>query len=342
MPTRQDLLVLLVAVAGGLAAQAAGLPAAALIGATVGAVLAAVAGVEGRVPDPLRNLGFATIGVTLGAGVTPNVWGDLARWPASLAGMTVTLALVMAITSRFLRRRSGLQARTAALATLPGALSYAVGLARDGRDDLRAIMILQSLRLVAITLLLPPVIAAIEATPQAVLPASAAAETGYALGAVLLAVTGLIGWAATRAGVPVAYLVVGILTSGLAHGLGWVEGRLPAPVTFMGFVIAGAVVGMRFRGITGGELRRFGVAAAVISATGLALTALAAAIMSGPLDLPFGQVWVAYAPGGVEAMAAMALSLGYDPVFVATHHIFRLVLLLIAMPLILRLLSGTR
>jgi hypothetical protein len=43
---------------------------------------------------------------------------------------------------------------------------------------------------------------------------------------------------------------------------------------------------------------------------------------------------VAFAPGGVEAMAAIALSLGYEPTFVAAHHVFRLFLLSFLMPYI--------
>ena len=58
--------------------------------------------------------------------------------------------------------------------------------------------------------------------------------------------------------------------------------------------------------------------------------------MAALLGLPFGQVWVSYAPGGVEGMSAMALSLGYDPAYVATHHIFRLLLIIAVLPLFMR------
>jgi len=71
------------------------------------------------------------------------------------------------------------------------------------------------------------------------------------------------------------------------------------------------------------------------------LSSVIAALFAGGVaqltGLPFGQVWVAYAPGGVEAMAAMALALGYDPAFIATHHLSRIVLLLFSLSLLLRL-----
>jgi uncharacterized membrane protein AbrB (regulator of aidB expression) len=50
-------------------------------------------------------------------------------------------------------------------------------------------------------------------------------------------------------------------------------------------------------------------------------------------------VFVAFAPGGVEAMAAMALALNYDPAFVAVHHIYRIILLILSLPLFLKIMG---
>jgi len=44
---------------------------------------------------------------------------------------------------------------------------------------------------------------------------------------------------------------------------------------------------------------------------------------------------VAYAPGGVEAMAAMAVQLGLAPAFVAAHHVARLLVLTLFVPALL-------
>jgi uncharacterized membrane protein AbrB (regulator of aidB expression) len=50
-------------------------------------------------------------------------------------------------------------------------------------------------------------------------------------------------------------------------------------------------------------------------------------------------VWLAYAPGGVEAMTIMAFALGLDPAFVGAHHVVRLIVLNVFVPLWLRRLS---
>ena len=64
--------------------------------------------------------------------------------------------------------------------------------------------------------------------------------------------------------------------------------------------------------------------------------------VSRMLDLPFGQVWVSFAPGGVEGMSSMALALGYDPVYVATHHVFRILLLIAILPVLIGFSSRKR
>jgi hypothetical protein len=60
-------------------------------------------------------------------------------------------------------------------------------------------------------------------------------------------------------------------------------------------------------------------------------------LVSWLLSMAYGQVFVAFAPGGVEAMAAMALALNYDPAFVAVHHIYRIIMLILALPLFLKI-----
>ena len=208
-------------------------------------------------------------------------------------------------------------------------------MALEGRGDARAVMVLQSLRLMAITLLLPPAIGALgEGAPAP----EAARGMSYAWGLAAIAAGWALGGAGARLGVPAAHLLAGVALSGAAHAAGLVEGRPPGPMGAIGFAVAGAVIGARLAQVTGRELRHFGRAAAVASGLGIALSAAASLAVARLLGLPFGQVWVAFAPGGVESMAAMALALGYDPVYVAIHHVLRLLGLILALPLILRLL----
>lgn len=335
MALRTTLATLLIAIAGSLVALWFGLPAAALVGGTLAVAIAATAGVNVAVPDGLRNAAFTLIGVNLGAGITSHILSDIAQWPASLAAMAVTLMLSMLAAGWILVRVFGFSPPGAVLATAPGALSYVIALAAERPDEARSVMVLQSLRLFVITLALPQIIAAVDGQGGGAAVA-AVAELNWWQGALVVIAGIAAGRAGTRLGLPAAYLLAGFAVSGLAHGAGWVEGRIPPEASMAGFAVAGAVVGARFRGLTRRDLARYGLAGITASLVGISLTGCASFVLAPLLNLSPGQIWVAYAPGGVEAMAGMALSLDYDPVFVATHHICRLLGLLLILPLVLR------
>jgi uncharacterized protein len=54
------------------------------------------------------------------------------------------------------------------------------------------------------------------------------------------------------------------------------------------------------------------------------------------LGMPVAQVWLAYAPGGVETMAVIALALGLDVAFVGAHHVARFFWLGLIVPVWMR------
>ena len=323
------------AATGALVAGLLGLPAAVLVGATLAVTALALTGPSlglpaPTVPSPLRDVAFAIIGMTLGAGITPNILADIARWPSSLAAMLAALVVSTFAAAFVLRRFFRVDRQTALLATSPGALSYAVALALEGKADARTVVVLQGVRLFAITVFVPPLVVGLGgAVPIEDAPASALAES-----LVMLLLACIAGIALSRLRLPAAWLIAGLLISGAAHWTGLVEGRPWPPLLVAGFVVAGAVIGARFAGFTRAELRHLAVEGAVVSAIAIALSALFSALAAVWFDLAFGQVWVAYAPGGVEGMAAVALSLGYDPVFVATHHIVRLCVLILLLPIL--------
>jgi hypothetical protein len=64
----------------------------------------------------------------------------------------------------------------------------------------------------------------------------------------------------------------------------------------------------------------------------LGAAALAASILSPITKISFAALWLAFAPGGLAEMAMMSMALGIDPAYVTTHHLYRLILLIIFAP----------
>jgi hypothetical protein len=53
--------------------------------------------------------------------------------------------------------------------------------------------------------------------------------------------------------------------------------------------------------------------------------------------LPFTALILAFAPGGLAEMTLVSLALGIDTAFVSTHHLFRMLILVLGAPFALRL-----
>lgn len=325
---------LLTGLAGATLAAAAGLPAAALIGSSIAVAGLALARLTADVPPVLRQLAFLLIGCSMGSGVTPEMLNQAARWPLSLLILAATVVLIMLCCGWLLIRCFGQSLETAALSTSPGALAYALALAAGGIGDARTIVVIQSVRLLLITTLLPFILGFL-GQPSGPSGATATAMSGLDLLLVLLPSL-VLGLLLSRLRLPAASLLAGLLISSIAHYLGLVQGRPPASILFFGFAITGTVVGARFSTIPLADLRRLFGASLLVLLLSVAISAGCAMPVARLLDVPYGQVFVAFAPGGVESMAAMAIALHYDPSYVAVHHLFRIFLLMALLPLLFK------
>ena len=100
------------------------------------------------------------------------------------------------------------------------------------------------------------------------------------------------------------------------------------------FIIMGALIGTRFDGM--GRADVLGALGAGVLATVVCclFAALGAALASVIVGLPPAARLLAFAPGGIEVMAALAVETGLEPAFVAAHHVFRLMFLTVAFPML--------
>jgi membrane AbrB-like protein len=309
-----------------------GLPAAWLAGSMAGVAAAALAGLPVTMPAPLRNAAFVLLGVSMGASVTPETVEQMRAWPLSLALLAGSVAATLGAGSFYLQRVHGWDPVTARFASIPGALSSVLVLAATSAADLPRVALAQSVRLFTLVALMPSILSLWgqgRAAARAMAPAASTAPELAVTLAVGAALAAVLAWLRVPGGV----LLGAMVASGVLHGTGIVEGRLPPGILVLGFVATGAVIGERFRGTSLANLRRTlpGAIGSVLLA--LVLSAGFAAAGAWWLGLSFGQLWLAYAPGGVEAMAIMALALGLDPAFVGAHHVVRILGLNLLSPL---------
>lgn len=318
------LLTIAIGAAGGGLAALAGMPAPWLAGSMIAVAVAALAGLPLTMPALCRNAAFVLIGVSMGAAVTPETVQQLRAWPLSLILLALSVAATLLAGTAYLERVHRWDRVTARFASIPGALSSVLVLAAASPADLPRVALAQSIRLFTLVAILPLLLRAFgsdtAAAPTQTLLVSSPLEITATLALSAVAAAGL---AALR--VPGGVLLGAMVASAVLHGAGLVAGRLPQAILIVGFVTTGAVIGIRFKGTRLGLLLTTlpGAFASVVIA--LALSAGFAALGAALLDLRFGQLWLAYAPGGVEAMAIMAFALHLDPAFVGAHHVVRLI-----------------
>lgn len=286
---------------------------------------AALAGLPLHLPVTFRNAAFVLIGISMGAAVTPETLSQLRAWPVSLVLLAVSVAATLLVGTVWLERVHGWDPVTARYASIPGALSSVLILAATSSADLPRVALAQSIRLFTLVALMPALLQLLGGDGGAPPPVADHAVNAPDEIAVTLAASVGAAWALAALRVPGGVLLGAMVASAALHGGGLVEGRFPPAILILGFVTTGAVIGIRFRGVKLGQILATlpgGVAAVLVALLLSACFALAGAVL---LALPFGQLWLAYAPGGVEAMAIMAFALHLDAAFVGAHHVVRLI-----------------
>jgi membrane AbrB-like protein len=220
------------------------------------------------------------------------------------------------------------------LASVPGALAYILSIIPTTNANTPRVVALQMLRVLFLMALVPVLVA--ESGIHLTI-GSARPDDSWLMFAAECAVGACLGFVFTRLKLAGGMLLGAMTVSALAHGFQLADGRAPQIALISGQILIGAWSGSRFAGFDWGLFLR----QAPIIVGSITLTVLVAAgfasVTSVALGLPFGATFLAFSPGGFEAMAVLALALGFDPFYVAAHHLARFFLLNFGMPVVVRL-----
>ena len=339
IPTRQTLLhtaeTLLIAAIGGALFTAIGFPAGLISGSLLSVAAVALAGRPLMVPTPLSRLISVLVGISLGAVATPETLKGLAAFPVSIAVLMVATVMMTVATTSYLRLVHGWPWQSALFGASPGALAQVMVLAAEYRADLRAIAIVQVMRVVILTIGIPAGLAYFGLTATgAFLPKSSAGISSISELAILVSVSTAAAIFLRTIRFPGGLMFGAMLASAVLHGSGYVDAVLPWWVAAFAVIGIGAVTGSRFANtdpITllrylGAALGSFAVAISVASGFVLLVTAL--------LPLRIADVVVAYSPGAQDTMMVLALALHLDPIFIGAHHLSRYLLVSLSVPLV--------
>jgi len=136
---------------------------------------------------------------------------------------------------------------------------------------------------------------------------------------------------------PASWMFGAMLGSSVMHGAGWVEGGVPQWAYLTALIGIGILIGTRFGKIKPRTILSHIAAALGSFAVAIAISAVFVAAIALITHVKFSDIVVAFAPGAMDAMLALALTLHVDPVFVGAHHLSRFIFVSIATPGIVHL-----
>ena len=326
---------LLIALIGGVSFTLGGFPAGLIAGSMLAVAAAGVAGRPVIVPHRVARVCFVVIGILLGAAVTPGTLRGVAQWPLSIALLVIAALCMIAATAMYLRLVHGWDRLSAVMGASPGSLAQVMVMSAEYGLDLRAIAVVQTMRVLLLTVGLPAGLAlfGLASGPLAV---RATAAPDLAELAVLVAVSTACALALLWLRFPGGLLFGAMTGSGALHGTGIIHAALPWWITAAAMISLGAVAGARFANTSprvlasylGAAFGSFAVAIAVASCFVLTATSLL------PFRIP--DVVVAYSPGAQDTMMVLALALNLDPVFVGAHHLCRFLAVSVVVTLLAR------
>jgi len=312
----------------------AGLPLPLLLGPLAGCLVFALAGA------PLRDMGwFGTfmrtfLGVAIGASVTPALVGALPQYGPTLALVPLFVAAIGAVGYPFFRRVMGFDHATAFYSAMPGGLQDMLVFGAEAGGDVRAMSLVHATRVLTIVTAAPFLLSAVYGIdltrpPGAPITSVPLLELALMLGAAL------VGWkGGEMIGLFGASILGPMIVTAALSLAGFISARPPAEVIWAAQLFIGIAVGAKYAGITGRELRLF-VGAGIAFSALLALVSAAfieAAHLLSPA--PALDVILSFLPGGQAEMVVIAIVAGADAAFVVAHHLTRLILVLLAAPVV--------
>ncbi len=330
-------LALVIGTAGGALFFIWGMPLAWMMGAMVVTTIASLAGAPIKGPFRLRSLMVAVLGIMLGSAFTPETLGQASRWSISLGGVLFYAALVGGLVFLALRRLPDFGPVTAYFSATPGGLSEMTILGGAMGGDERTISLVHSMRILIVVMVIPFWFRYAHGyVPSGTTALGSVTDIG-AVDGLILTVCGVVGYVVgKRLNLPAAALSGPMIASAVVHLAGATTAVPPSELVAIAQVVMGTTVGCRF---AGHAVRRIflalgtGVVTTIVMLSAGIAFALALEQLTG---LPFPALLLAFSPGGLAEMGLICLSMGIDIAFVSTHHLVRILFIVVLAPLIFR------
>jgi hypothetical protein len=330
-----------IAAAGAAAFLLLSLPIPFLLGPMFLCLISALGGVRLEGMGWLGSAFRTVLGVAAGASITPDVMQAVPEMALSLMVLPVFVICTALASYPLMRRGFGFDPVTSYYGAMPGGLQDLVVFGEEAGANVRVLSLIHATRVLFIVSIAPFILGHVWGVDLLARPGVDAADSPP-LQIVLLIAAGLGGWAIAKHLNIFGSSIIGpmVLTAVLSLS-GIITQRPPAEMIWACQFVIGIGVGAKYAGVTWAELRQVVVAGI---ANGAALAAVSAVFILGVIAsglAPSLEAFLAFLPGGQGEMVVLAIIAGADLTYVVLIHIFRVALVVMLAPVLMkRLLKG--
>ena len=276
----------------------------------------------------VRMIFAALIGSMIGTRFSPDLLQLLPQFWVSGLAIIAFILLAHGGNYAILHKLGGYTRRDAYFAGLPGGIVDSAILAEQAGADLRVVTAQHFIRIILVVAIVPMLFWVVQGDAVGSLAGETLAAAEYRLWdiaqIVAIAMVGL--FAGRKIGLPVAHLV-GPLILGLTLSVaGLVAIDIPEWLQHFAQFMIGVSLGAQFSGVSRRLLLR-GLGTGLLSGGYMLLLAAGfAALTINFVPADFGAMFISFAAGGLAEMSLIALTLNFNPVVVALHHLARIFL----------------
>ena len=327
---------LLIGAIGGWIMNEFRIPLAWMLDSMISTTIVALSGGDLQRPMRLRTIMMAVLGVMLGSSFTPAVFERIGDWINTISAMTIFVIILPTIVYFGLKNIFKFNRPTAFFSAVPGGLTDMVvtGGAMGGDD--RSIALIHSIRIMLTVLIIPLWFRITEGTVSGSMIMNASSLSDLSLKDIFyLGAAGIAGiYLAKLARIPAYPLVGPMIASAAIHLFGLTSAKPPLELVNFAQIIIGSSIGCRFVGTSIRKIPKTLICGVLTGLFMLGFAAIAALLLAPLTNASFPALWLAFAPGGLPEMTLMSIALGVDPAFVTSHHLYRVLLLVILAPMI--------
>jgi membrane AbrB-like protein len=314
---------LLIATAGGITFMLLGVPAGLVSGSMLATAAAALMGRPTAVPLPLARVCFVLIGMLLGAVVTPATLRGMTTWPLSITLLALSAMIMIVTTTAYLCYAHRWDPLSALLGASPGSMGQAMALAAEFECNIRGIAIVQTMRVLVVTIGLPGGLALFGLAASGIPPTPAGTNSSLVELAILATASTATAVFMHWIRFPGGLLFGAMSASAVLHGTDLLHVSMPWWLGSSAVILLGAQTGARFANTTMAMLMEYFWAGLGSAAVAIAVSSAFVLIVTTMLPFRASDVLIAFAPGAQDTMMVLALALRLDPVYVGAHHLAR-------------------